>query len=96
MSDVATLFIVLITGVLLGACFFGSLWWTVQKGLRSKNPIWWFFGSSLLRMGLALASFYFIAGGDWRKLVVCLLGFVIARFLVTRLTRTNHKGIHAP
>ena len=37
-------------------------------------------------MSLALAGFYFVAGGHWQRLLACLLGFVIARLIVTRLT----------
>ncbi len=96
MNDVGALSVVLMGGVLLGAFFFGGLWWTVQKGLTSKSPVWWFFGSTLLRVSFAVAGFYFIARGDWRKLLVCLLGFIIARVVVTRFTRTTKKGIHAP
>ena len=66
------------------------------EGLRSKKSNLVVLRQHAAADGIGVAGFYFIAGGDWRKLVVCLLGFVIARFLVTRLTRTNHKGIHAP
>lgn len=95
-NETATFALVLTAGILLGAFFFGGLWWTVQRGLISHNPVWWFFGSSLLRTSAALAGFYFTSRGDWRKFVVCLLGFVIARVVVTRFTRTTKKGIHAP
>ena len=87
-----------LTGVLawvagggLGTMFFGGLWWTVQKGVSSKRPALWFFGSLLLRTSIALTGFYFIARGHWERLLVCLLGFVIARFIVTRLTRAAEK-----
>jgi F1F0 ATPase subunit 2 len=96
MNDVPTFFTVLILGIFLGAFFFGGLWWTVQKGLASHKPALWFFGSTLLRTSLAVSGFYFTSRGDWRKLVVCLLGFVIARMAVTRLTRMAKKGIDAP
>jgi F1F0 ATPase subunit 2 len=96
MNDAANFTAVLLAGVLLGAFFFGALWWTVQKGLTSKIPVLWFFGSTLLRTGFTLAGFYFVARGDWRKLLVCLLGFVIARVVVTRMTRTTKNGVHAP
>jgi F1F0 ATPase subunit 2 len=95
MSDVVILSVSLMAGVLIGAFFFGGLWWTVQKSLTSNNPVLWFFGSTLLRTGFAVAGFYFTSRGDWRNLLVCLLGFVIARVVVTRLTRTKNKGIHA-
>ena len=41
-----------------------------------------------LRMGIVLAGFYFIGRRDWHRIVVCLLGFIIARIIVIRLTRT--------
>jgi F1F0 ATPase subunit 2 len=96
MAEVGSFFIVLMAGILIGAMFFGGLWWTVQKGLISPNPAWWFFGSTLLRIGFALTGFYFTARGDWRKFVICLFGFLIARVGVSRLTRTPKNGIHAP
>ena len=73
-------------GVLLGAVFFGGLWWTVRRGLSSKQPGFLFLGSLLLRTSIALAGFYFVSGGHWERLLACLLGFVSARVIVTRLT----------
>jgi F1F0 ATPase subunit 2 len=90
-NETLTLVLALVTGVLLGGMFFGGLWWTVQKGVSSKQPALWFFGSLLLRTSIALAGFYFIARGHWERLLVCLLGFVIARLIVTRLTRAAEK-----
>ena len=91
MNETLSLVLALVTGVLLGAMFFGGLWWTVQKGVSSKRPALWFFGSLLLRTSIALAGFYFIARGHWERLLLCLLGFVIARLIVTRLTRAAEK-----
>jgi F1F0 ATPase subunit 2 len=91
MNETLTLVLALVTGVLLGVMFFGGLWWTVLKGVSSNHPAFWFFGSLLLRMSIALAGFYFIALGHWERLLVCLLGFVIARLIVTRLTRAVEK-----
>ena len=79
----------LLAGAMLGTLFFLGLWWTVRKGLASNCPALWFLGSTLLRTGLVVAGFFFISAGDWRRLLICLLGFFIARVLVTRLTRTN-------
>jgi F1F0 ATPase subunit 2 len=76
----------LVTGGLLGLMFFGGLWWTVRKVVSSKLPAFWVFASLLLRMTVALAGFYFVSGGHWERLLVCLLGFFIARLIVTRLT----------
>jgi len=88
MNDLLILSLAVVAGLLLGMIFFGGLWWTVRKGVFSKSPALWFLGSMLLRMGIVLAGFYFIGRGDWQRLVVCLLGFIIARIIVMRLTRT--------
>jgi F1F0 ATPase subunit 2 len=85
MNDAAILVLAGGAGVLLGAVFFGGLWWTVRRGLSSKRPALWFLGSLVLRTSLSLAGFYFVAGGQWDRLLACLLGFVIARFVAMRL-----------
>lgn len=74
-------------GAVLGVMFFGGLWWTVQKGVSSKQPALWFSLSLLLRMSIALAGFYFVGGSDWKRLPSCLLGFVLARIAVTLASR---------
>ena len=91
MNETLGLVLALATGVSLGAIFFGGLWWTVCKGFSSKQPALWFFGSLLLRTSIALAGFYFVARGHWERLLACLLGFVMARLFVTRLTRAAEK-----
>jgi F1F0 ATPase subunit 2 len=87
MTDTVSLVLALVTGVLLGAIFFGGLWWTVRKGFSSKQPALWFLGSLVLRTSLALAGFYFVAHAHWERLLACLLGFITARFIVIRLTQ---------
>jgi F1F0 ATPase subunit 2 len=98
MIELIEIVMVLVAGMLLGALFFGGLWWTVQRGLSAKQPALWFGVSLLLRSTIVLAGFYLVAGSDWQRLLLCLLGFIIARLVVTRLTA---KGImeearHAP
>ena len=88
MNEFLGLLLALAVGLSLGAIFFGGLWWTVRKGVSSKRPAFWFLGSLLLRMSLVLVGFYFVGRGNWLRLVACLLGFIIARFGVMRLTRT--------
>ena len=104
MNDVLPLALAVVAGLFLGAMFFGGLWWTVRKGVSSARPALWFFSSLLLRMSLALVGFYFVGGGPWERLVACLLGFVMARLVVKRLTqpsakdkdRTPQEVSHAP
>ena len=94
MNNFLMLTLALIAGLLLGTIFFGGLWWTVHTGLWSKHPALWFLGSRLLRMSLVLVGFYFVGRGDWQRLVSCLIGFIIARFIVTRLSRTPIEHHH--
>ena len=87
MNETVTLLLAWVAGLFVGGIFFGGLWWTIRKGLSSKRSALWFLGSLLLRTSIALAGFYFAAGGHWERLLVCLLGFVMARLIVTWLTR---------
>ena len=89
MSDIPALALAFVAGTILGAIFFGGLWWTVQRGMTSESPALWFFGSLLLRTGMILTGFYFVSQNHWSRLVMCLLGFLIARLIVVRhLTRS--------
>jgi F1F0 ATPase subunit 2 len=78
-----------LAGAALGAIFFGGLWVTVRRGVSSPRPALWFFLSLLLRMSIALAGFYFVSEGRWQRLLLCLIGFVMARCAVTRLTQRS-------
>ncbi len=88
MNETISLILAGAAGVALGAIFFGGLWWTVRRGVSSSRPELWFLGSGLLRMSIALAGFYYVSGGQWPRLATCLVGFIVARFAVTRLTRS--------
>jgi F1F0 ATPase subunit 2 len=74
-------------GMVLGAMFFGGLWWTVVRGVLSPRPALWFLGSKLLRTALALGGFYLVGGVRWDRWLLCLVGFVVARIITARLTR---------
>lgn len=85
-----------VAGGALGAMFYGGLWWTVRKGVSSPRPALWFLGSFVLRTGLALGGFYLLAGGHWERMLLGLLGFVMARPLVNRLTRAAEQNPARP
>jgi F1F0 ATPase subunit 2 len=87
MNDVLDLVLPPAAGVLIGALFFGGLWWTVQKGVSSRQPALWFLGSVVIRMIVALAGFYVVGRGRWDRLLLCLIGFLLARLLVARFAR---------
>lgn len=86
MSEALMLGLAGVAGLIMGAIFFGGLWWTVRKGVSSKRPALWFVGSFLLRTGVVVAGFYVVSGGHWQRLLACLFGFAAARFIVTWLT----------
>jgi F1F0 ATPase subunit 2 len=87
MSEVPDIALAAVAGSALGTAFYGGLWWTVRMGLRSRQPAVWFLASLIARTAVALLGFYAVFRGDWRRLAACLAGFVVARILVTRLTR---------
>ncbi len=73
-------------GGLLGLLFFGGLWWTLRRAIASTRPALWIGGSLLLRMACVAGGFILVSAGDWRKVLSCLLGFWLARWVVVRLT----------
>lgn len=86
MNEILLHILVMLAGGVLGVLFFGGLWWTVKRGVSSTQPALLFSVSILLRTIVVLIGFYFIGGGHWSRLLACLLGFIIARFIVMRLT----------
>jgi F1F0 ATPase subunit 2 len=87
MSGMLFLVFAFTTGLALGTMFFGGLWLTVKKAVASKIPAVWFGVSFLLRISIVVAGFYFMAAGNWQRLVVCLCGFVVARLVIIKLTK---------
>lgn len=85
MNEPLILLLAGMAGLVLGAIFFGGLWWTVRKGVSFKHPAIWFLGSLLLRTSIILAGFYVVSDGYWDRLLACLFGFIIMRFIVTQL-----------
>ena len=87
MSEIGGITGSLVAGVLLGALFFGGLWWTVRRGVTAPNPALWFGLSALARMAIVLVTLFYLARTGWSSLLACLCGLLIARVAVTRLTR---------
>ena len=92
MNDILPLIMAGIAGLLLGVLFFGGLWLTVCRGTVSERPALWFFGSFILRMSAALSGIYLVSGGHWPRMLSCLFGFALGRFIVMRLPRLPGEG----
>lgn len=95
MNDLTMIFLTLGAGIVLGVLFFGGLWWTTKKGLQSKKPVLWFAGSLIVRLGITLPAFFFISNHHWERILICLLGFILARALISKYTQepeiTKHQ-----
>ena len=86
----------LLAGIALGVFFFAGLWFTVRKGVAAKTPAAWFLVSFLVRMAVVLGGFYWIAqAGEWQPLSMALLGFIIARMVLTRFAPPPQEAGHA-
>ncbi len=95
MNDAVQVALAFFAGAVLGGVFFVGLWWTLRKGLSARQPALWFGASLLVRVAIVVTGFYLVAGSSWQRLLLCLLGFIVARQLVTRRIRAG-EGSHAP
>jgi F1F0 ATPase subunit 2 len=96
MHDAVVLVGASVAGLVLGALFFGSLWWTTREGMASPRPAMWFVVGLVARMSAALAGFYFVGRGHAARLLLCLVGFIAARVVVTWLTRPLREAHARP
>jgi F1F0 ATPase subunit 2 len=95
MNNILFMILAFVAGIALGILFFGGLWFTVKKIVTAKIPALWLLGSFIIRFGVVLTGFYFISSGNWQRLVICLIGFVAARYIVIHFTKTiDAKQLH--
>jgi F1F0 ATPase subunit 2 len=85
-----------IAGGAFGLLFFGGLWWTLRRALSSPRPALWMGASALLRFAIVTAGFIVISAGHWQRLLMCLIGFWVARWLVQRLTADTARPASLP
>jgi F1F0 ATPase subunit 2 len=100
MPDIANGFLpwagALMAGGLLGCVFFGGLWWTVRRGALSPTPARWFLASLVVRTAIVLSGFYVVGARQPILLGLCLLGFLLARIIVLRVTRLSTDVATSP
>lgn len=82
-SSLTELLFKLLAGGLLGLLFYGSLWLTIRQLPHTQQPALLFLGSFVVRMSMVLFGFWIVMSGSWERAVACLIGFVVARILVT-------------
>jgi F1F0 ATPase subunit 2 len=96
MTAIGGIVLSLAAGLGLGAFFFGGLWWTVSRLPTSGRPVPMMLGSLLLRMGVAGGGFFVLSAGHWPRLLGCLAGFALARFVVRLILRRTPPLDRAP
>lgn len=89
MNEILNTALVLIAGIALGIIFFGGLWFTVKKMVHSIKPSFLLLSSFFLRVGITLVGFYFVGAGSLQELLICLVGFIAARFIVLHFTKSR-------
>ena len=98
MSEISSFFIALITGLGLGVIFFYGLWRTVDKIITSNSSALWLFGSMITRIGFTMVGFYIItfllSEGKLERLILCLFGFLIARYLMTKIVKVKRVEVN--
>ncbi|MBM4070176.1 MAG: ATP synthase subunit I [Planctomycetes bacterium] len=87
MSEGLPLILAGVAGLLLGLFYFGGLWLTIRWLPATRCPALLTLGSLVGRMAVTLAGFYAIMAGRWERLLACLAGFVLMRFVVLACLR---------
>jgi len=86
MSEPIPVLVALLTGFGLGVLFFGGLWLTVRSLPKSQHPTALMLGSFWGRTALVVAGFVAATDHRWQNALVCLVGFLVARFCSARWT----------
>lgn len=87
MSEGLSLGLALAAGLGLGVFYFGGLWLTVKRLPSTRHAAQLLLASAFVRMAITLAGFYLLAGGQWQRLLMCLLGFFSVRVVLVRRLR---------
>jgi F1F0 ATPase subunit 2 len=74
-----------VAGLALGLFYFGGLWLTVRRIAGTTRPAFLMLGSFVVRLLVTLCGFYLVMDGRWERLLACLAGFLVMRFVLTRV-----------
>ena len=91
MNDMWGYTLALMAGIMLGIFFFGGLWWTARRIPFARRPSLLVLLSFFARSVVVMAGFWLIGFGQWQRFIVCLGGFVLARFIVNLWIKTAEK-----
>ena len=91
-SSAIDLSIAAFAGLALGLFYFGGLWLTVRRIACGTRPALLMLGSFVVRLLVTLCGFYLVMDGRWERLLACLSGFLVTRFVLTRIARTGETA----
>ncbi len=91
MMNTGLLLAMVCAGAIIGLFYFGHLWLTVNKLTGSRKLSLWLGAGFLLRSTITVAAFWFLAAGDWQRILAMTLGFIIVRFLWVK--QIQHKSV---
>ena len=80
-----------IGGIAIAICFLTALWWSLYRSIHSRFPVCLFLLLGFVRIAVVMCAFIFFSSGDWRRLLVCVAGFVVGRRL-GMFVRFNDKA----
>jgi len=86
------LLLAVLAGLALGLFYFGGLWLTVRRIACGKRPALLMLSSFVVRLLVTLCGFYLVMDGSWERLLACLAGFLVMRFVLTRIARTGEAA----
>jgi F1F0 ATPase subunit 2 len=78
MMDSTSLLLAISTGILAGGLYFAGLWWTVRLLPMLARPLRYAAISFCFRLAALLSIYMAVMQSDWRRMLVCLAGFVLA------------------
>ena len=81
-------------GLLLGILYFGGLYYSTKKFNKVKRPALFMILSFIIRMGILLIGFYYLAKIDYRNVLIGLVGVILVRvIMVLKVKESNSKSV---
>jgi len=85
MTALANIILPALSGIVLGAIYFGGLWLTLRRLSTSSQPALLVLGSYMGRLALCLAGFVLVAmTAGLQGILVCTAAFIAARLIIVR------------
>ncbi|MDB9348267.1 ATP synthase subunit I [Nodularia spumigena] len=82
MNNIIYLLIALPLGFTLGIFYFVNLWLTVRQIPTTQWPFRLIVGSFVGRTSITILGLYLIMDGNWKRMLISLFGFVLARSIL--------------